>query len=531
MLLSMLAYWENLTGKGAALVDTQKTVKDLKVLLANAACRDAMWTVLDCLASWASCPGEPAELLEEWRAKRAAGDEQASSLGKIVALLESQRKLADCPLELGDSPSLAAGVAEVTVYLENGDTVQKFQATLTDARSMPAALQHAPLSEKLRDLLQQSFQIAVDKLGETFVLKAFRSVQLGELAMQGNLSGMMDNLVDKAQTGDQLRQVTKVFANPAKKECLWPTLTWRLLLERMVQVCPSDAFSLTLPSEPSADFDRPPCTSKEYFSAWLCLHDHMAQVLLCLVFLRSRYFGEEPAEPCCHNGMLKSEAVAAVDIARESLNATMTADLEGLKAYAPVDSAAAADLAKCRTWAESVAMVLPCICRSLVHQQLQSVVTLADEVGKVTPKYDHVVTAETVHLTLVKKHLLGWPSRDILNAKTILLHQALAALRQRHAAWQLSPAFAADSAWKDDVGNIDVIFTSAKASIATIAAVNLLFMAKGTEQVEQITGFLLRNKDSLAKSLVAALDGIVAAFAEKAPPAKKARNRASITEP
>ena len=147
-----------------------------------------------------------------------------------------------------------------------------------------------------------------------------------------------------------------------------------------------------------------------------------------------------------------------------------------------------------------------------------------------TPKYDHVVTAEKVHLTLVKRHLLGWPSMDILNAKKILLHQAFAALRQRHADWQLSPVFATDAAWKDDVSNIDVIFTSAKAAIATIAAANVLFMAKGPEQAETATSFLLRSRGSLAKSLAAALDGIVVGFAENAPPAKKARARASNAE-
>jgi hypothetical protein len=161
-----------------------------------------------------------------------------------------------------------------------------------------------------------------------------------------------------------------------------------------------------------------------------------------------------------------------------------------------------------------------------VDQQLKSVGALADEVGKVTPKYDHVVTTETVHMTLAKNHLLGWPSKDVLNSKTVLLHHALQSVRNRHAEWQFLPPLSSDKAWADDLASTEVVFDSAKQAIGTIAAINVIFMPKGKDQVDAATAFLLKNRDRMAKSLVAAMEKIVATHAAQAPAAKKARRTA-----
>jgi hypothetical protein len=522
MLSEMVSYFEKVGQRAlSSIFEAGPAVKDLKTLLGNAACRQEMFNVLDCAASFASWPGEPGELLEEWRAKRASGDGQASSLRRIVALLQSQNTLGKCSLVLGDSSLLSGEAGTLTVYLENGDTVQKFQATFVDARSLPAALQHSRLSQMLGELLRQSFQLAVDKLVESFVFGVFRSNTVEECAMQGDMTVMLVRLVDKSLAGDQLKQVTKVFANPAKKDCLWPSVTWRLLVEEMMTVVPDAAFAAALLAGPALGSQTLRCTSKEHFSKWIALHDGMAQVALCLVFCRSRYFGNEPAEPCCGNGLLKPEAVAAVTTAREILSDARMADLKDI-CFETADFAKylKMSLPECQSWLGKAAFVV----RGLVYQQLQAAAALADEVSKVTPKYDHVITSETIHHALAKKHLAGWPSKDILNSKTVLLHQALASFRQRHAAWQLSPVLAADTAWQEELGNVNVVFDSAKLAIATMAAVNVMLMPKNKDQAEAATVFLLKNRDSLAKSLVQALEGIVAAFAVQAPAAKKPRN-------
>ncbi len=197
-------------------------------------------------------------------------------------------------------------------------------------------------------------------------------------------------------------------------------------------VVPDAAFAAALLAGPPPGSQTPLCISKTHFSKWIAVRDGMAQVALCFVFLRSRYFGNEHAEPCCGNGLLKPVAVAAVTTAGEILANGRMADLKGM-CFETADFAKylKMSLSECQSWLGKAEVVLQCLCRSFVQQQLQS---LADEVSKVTPKYDHVITNETTHLSLANRHLGGWPSKDILNSKTVMLHQALANLRQRHAA-------------------------------------------------------------------------------------------------
>jgi hypothetical protein len=423
--------------------------------------------------------------------------------------LESQTALGKCTLALGDS-ALSDGSGTLTVYLEDGDSVQKFHATFEDACSLPAALRDFSLSRSLSELLGETFQLAVNKLVDSFVLGAFRSVPLASSAMAGDLAGMLDCMVDKAQAGEQLKQVIKVFANPNKTEYVWPSAAWRVLVEQMMAVIPTSAFSVALPVALAGAVPAG-VTSKEVFSDWISLHDRMAQVAMSYMFLRARYFGND-AEPCCCNGMLKPDAVSAVETVRGILTGV---------AKAVVVSAVATG--SDQAWLDQAATVLPCICRTFVDQQLKSVGALADEVGKVTPKYDHVVTTETVHMTLAKKHLLGWPSKDVLNSKTVLLHHALQSVRNRHAEWQFLPPLSSDKAWADDLASTEVVFDSAKQAIGTIAAINVIFMPKGKDQVDAATAFLLKNRDRMAKSLVAAMEKIVATHAAQAPAAKKAR--------
>ena len=240
-------------------------------------------------------------------------------------------------------------------------------------------------------------------------------------------------------------------------------------------------------------------------------------VSLCFAFLRSRFLVADAGEPCCNNGLLKAEAVAAINLAKEMVaatNAAFAAQRFDILSDAIFSASLRMPIDKRRSWLRNVEMIMRFLCRTLVDHNVQSVVTLADEVSKVTPKYDHVATSDKVHTTLAKRHLLGWPSKEALNAKTILLHQALAGLRGRHAEWQLSPALVVDPAWKEELESVDVIFDSAKMAIATMAAVNILINLKGPAQVDQASQFLTKNRDQVPKSLATALDNIVTTAAE-----------------
>ena len=112
-----------------------------------------------------------------------------------------------------------------------------------------------------------------------------------------------------------------------------------------------------------------------------------------------------------------------------------------------------------------------------------------------------------INLTLAKKHLVGWPSKQVLNDECRELYQRLQEAARLHTAWGLAGALENNSEWGPLVNDANDAFNAARKALTVIAGVNVLCNTSGKDQKTKATA-LLGKKELMPKALFAALEKV-----------------------
>ena len=148
------------------------------------------------------------------------------------------------------------------------------------------------------------------------------------------------------------------------------------------------------------------------------------------------------------------------------------------------------------------------MCHHALEQSVCTASHIAEDVHKVTPKYDHIITDAVLHKNLAKQHLHKWPSKKPLDERTITLAKAFASMSQFHAEFGLQPDLKTDPRFQERLASAQSVFASAKAAITVLAAVNILFGLSGDDQIAAAAGFVAKKRDALKAPLLQALEKV-----------------------
>ena len=130
----------------------------------------------------------------------------------------------------------------------------------------------------------------------------------------------------------------------------------------------------------------------------------------------------------------------------------------------------------------------------------------AAQVHKATPSYDHFVNTKKLNTSLVRKQLLQWPSRELLNKRLVAVFDMLAASATYRNEWNLHPALEEDPMYMDEITICRSHFASGKKAVVVIVAASTLLEKSGEEQRAQADLLLTKKKDLLPDLIVRELE-------------------------
>ena len=152
---------------------------------------------------------------------------------------------------------------------------------------------------------------------------------------------------------------------------------------------------------------------------------------------------------------------------------------------------------------------MPRVCRHFLVKLVDYCVLISEEVSKVTPRTEHVVSGDKLSEALARKHILGWPSRDVLSTKTVVLFNSTRAVSRLHAHWGLSPALDQDPDFSEALTAGKLVFMQAKETITIIAALNVILELKGSEQQTQAAALATSRSQQLPAAIMSRLKAII----------------------
>ena len=206
------------------------------------------------------CPGTPSEAVDEWKAKKATGRHDQSSLMLGISLITAVDKVKECEVLVPED------VTDSVWAFPALDPVSKaeFVGSPSSARSTPQHILDLALHTTFMRLVAQSVQTVLEDLGATLGLA---SVRLGPSCVPTSSSDVAqhrESFFDTASVADGALASSRVFAPSQKRP--WPSEgLFDLLVELSLSV-PEQSFEasvspLCMPCSAAAK-----CTHKELFS-------------------------------------------------------------------------------------------------------------------------------------------------------------------------------------------------------------------------------------------------------------------------
>ena len=486
------------------------------VVLHNMRARAAITDVLDACVHFPEVLTDATDVLCDWKLKKSQGVEATSFMGKSIEML---KLIAAMPAE---GLKLGVGEGELRVSLEEGAGLTHITGSFPCAEALNLKVQTLLLPKFLKAMLAECVQKCVDDFVDTLVLEAVcPGAKLEPITQASKVPEYLDRLFDKLKAAENVKVTAKVMAAASGKQ--WPCVEMLALLRELCLVVPQGSFEVSaVPllregAEPAV-FDN-----KEQVLNFCDLFMAMSQVCSVLAYLRVRFMASS-SDSVTRDNKCKSEVESACSFLRTTVNLTI-AKLQS-KAFGDWS---VWDLAAwrvppryCEAWLLQVQAALPMIHRLFLCRICEDLAALTQEVAKVSPRTDHIVTTDKVNETLAKRHLLGWQGRSTLNSKTVALFGSLQCVARIHTEWNLLPALIEDPDFCETIDAAKVVFTTARTTITYIAALNVLLELKGKEQAEEASNLLMTKADQLPEILVQKLRNITEK-ATTASPAKAAK--------
>lgn len=471
-------------------------------VLQNIQTRSQVASLVCALAEFQGIPQSPDCALNEWRSKVAIGKEDSSFLANAIRL----QRLA-CRVEPIAFGSLDGQRDFFLLEIDESDQSKSMASSIDKALNLVDNLLGSPLLTSISKLLQGVVQVAVDEFAESLHLSAISMPQPEVFAVPLHGKAILvalDSFFDKDSGAEALKVSQKVFSNKANKDMMWPCASLHTIVVDLLSVVPAKDCKISMESFVSPGVEAPTWGDKAMLRKLFAMCMPLSQVMSSLMYLQARLSGDEPL---VREFLLKDEIETAFNVART----TTMRQLETLKAAQVPESIQAIKwrspaLVTSQVWFQAVSDFMPALATHIITNLIPSTRELAMAVRGFTPKTAHLASGEKFAVSLARKSLLNWPSRQQLNEKTKALFSNLAHLSRLHTQWCIAGSLKENELWKDDMDEAHGIFDDAKSAMTTIAAVNIIAELKGDEQKERAADMLQKQRLSLPKNIVAELE-------------------------
>ena len=166
-------------------------------------------------------------------------------------------------------------------------------------------------------------------------------------------------------------------------------------------------------------------------------------------------------------------------------------------------------LSDATVWLKTAAAVVEQIRERILNQTVQLVQSLAVQVEKQTPRYDHFINDTTFVPNLARKHLLHGCKEKELFAECVELFQSIQQVAVVAKRFQMrSPK--EDAKMNDVLVHGECVFTSAKTAATVMTACRVVLVYTGQEQYDEASKLLQKWQGVMPIALVAQLASLAA---------------------
>ena len=166
-------------------------------------------------------------------------------------------------------------------------------------------------------------------------------------------------------------------------------------------------------------------------------------------------------------------------------------------------------LSDATVWLKTAAAVVEQIRERILNQTVQLVQSIAVQVEKHTPRYDHFINDTTFVPNLARKHLLHGCKEKELFAECVELFQSIQQVAVVAKRFQMrSPK--EDAKMNDVLVHGECVFTSAKTAATVMTACRVVLVYTGQEQYDEASKLLQKWQGVMPIALVAQLASLAA---------------------
>jgi hypothetical protein len=357
-------------------------------------------------------------------------------------------------------------------------------------------------------------QLTVDKLATSLPINAilFHGAP-GSVDLSSTLPANLALFYNREMMQEPIKQVTKVFGATGKKEYTWQAEGLLDIIRQLSSVWPAECFDVALASFASHDHDdlttAHRCKSTADMNKALHMATAVSQLAMALSWIEVKLSSPD-GEACLRENKLKAEIELAINWVRNTvlseldwMHGITEDDIKRLNSYS-----LAIPAAKCLLWLRGLQAVLSQLCRATVKVAVAGASALSVDVEKHTPRYSHIVSNDSINMSLARKHLLGWASKQALNETSIRMFHCIAGCSRIYTQWAVGTALENDTEFGDEVKSNQLVFDVATAAITTIASINVIAEMSGDAQKSNAAKLLSSSSPMLVKSVLKKLQAI-----------------------
>ena len=484
-------------------VTTAETKTLIAQCTANTKIRDTVSKIVNIVGQFDHISPDAKDAVEEWKRKK-------QHLAKSPSFLVSGSRLIQAVDSL-DGKSLAIHKAdlesECILSTDEEGSTGGLVGSFKTAKTVCTDIQTSQIYDHTKQVLIGSVDVALREFGSSLCLGGIRQDAKSLLADAGEISlaQTLDCLVDQALLVDNIKLAAKHFGS-GRSSVPWTQQALGDLVVELRRVLPAD-IPVTMEGL---------CRSGHPVSQWtdpakiqeLCsLFSTLSQMATTVAYLRDRCFS---ASDVGIKQKVRPEICAAISVAKF----TSTLLMEKLRSSFVQSQEVRGEpwlvgIAAVQEWAGIVVECIPRLGLDVLIHGVAGAITLSQELEKVTPRYDHIVSDSKFSKQLAARHLLKWPSRSTLAEKAKALFQVIADLQRLQTTWSIVPTLEDGESTKDDWELVQARFGNGKNAITIIAAAEVL-LVKSDNQLQNARTLVDTKKDILPKALLTDIEKLLA---------------------
>lgn len=463
-------------------------------ILHNHEVRAKTLKVFEALADLDEAPCDVAAAMADWKEKQYKTTKGTSFLEKAVSLDQLVSEM------VKDTLSAPKHLEETDeVHMQCDPKLPTSTCVVKAAFHMQDALQHSHPVKQASNLVAQVVQEAVDEFATSLDLNGVL-MPLPEIDGSGKdaVATALDSFYSPEFAEKSVGIVTKIYSLARQRDVEWSSKIWFNLLIRLRQVVPSDV-KVSLGNFVQSGQATPTSSFADFMKVGE-IAQRMSMVAQIFAFLKQRCTTDEPV---CQGTKIKPDLELAMGAAFWDIRTSLRtlAEPGALPAFVP-QIRWAAPIPSAKSWFEAANVAARSASRLILSKLVASTTVLARELAAATPPTAHIVSDELWNARLAKQQLLGWPSRDSLNTKSLGLFHMLGDCSRVHASWGVSPELASDPEYEDDLASARAVFAAAKSAVLTIAAANVVLEMSGQAQKDKAMELVRAQNSQVPKALM-----------------------------